>query len=33
MPGLDGVLLFMRKNLKETVTTVDTCLVRACSTS
>ena len=28
VPGMDGVLFFMRKNLKETVTTVDTCLVK-----
>ena len=27
MPGLDGLLHFVRKNLKETVVTVDTCLV------
>ena len=25
---MDGVLFFMRKKLKETVTTVDTCLVK-----
>ena len=27
VPGLDGVLFFIRKQLKETVTTVDNCLV------
>ena len=27
VPGLDGALFFLRKHLKETVTTVDTCLI------
>ena len=28
VPGMEGIVFFMRKNLKETVTTVDTCLVK-----
>ena len=28
VPGMDGVLFFIRKQLKETVQTVDTCLVK-----
>jgi hypothetical protein len=28
MPGMEGILFFLRKTLKETVVTVDTCLVQ-----
>jgi len=30
VPGLNGALFFLRKHLKETVGTVDTCLVQGC---